>query len=139
MKSIRRPLISLILLFVSLSLLPGIAMGQCVVTNTSINMPYGSGTTFVTKTLSAAAQCNVTGTGAGFGAAQCHPATTPLTTNVLQAVRSGSSLNPFCNWECTCGTGAGPHVTTNGANDGLPVELLEFQIDDSDFATPGKD
>lgn len=136
MKSIRRPLISLALLFVSLSLLPGSVMGQCVVINTMSYTTSAPATVFITKTLSSAAMCRVTVS--GDGAAQCFPGTMYFNTAMLYAVRTGGSPDPFCNWECDCGTGAPPHVTT-GTSDGLPVELMEFQIDVTDFASPGKD
>ena len=50
-------------------------------------------------------------------------------------------MNPSCQWDCgPCGT-----IVTNAANDGLPVELMDFKIvqgradDDEPEAEAGAD
>ena len=43
---------------------------------------------------------------------------------IATAVGTQLTMNPSCSWNCgVCGT-----IVTNGANNGLPVELLDFQV-----------
>ncbi len=67
-------------------------------------------------------------------AALCNPGVT-LPTNRLIASVTGPNINmnPSCSWSCT-GCGA---IVTNAADDGLPVELMDFGVDDADAAASG--
>ena len=98
---------------------PPQAGAQCVVTNTVVQ----DFTTLiiVDKTLSAATTCTLTMMNASF----CFPSYAPANTAVLVASAFTATANPSCAWTCGCGS-----VTTDGS-DGLPVELMEFSIDDS--------
>ena len=49
-------------------------------------------------------------------------------TMTLGAWANTTYVGAYCNWSCDCGVGSPPHVTINNS-DGLPVELLEFEVD----------
>lgn len=119
-----------ILVLVCLLVLPAEVVSQCNVTMTMSYATFAPATINVTKTLSAAAACMTT----AMNAYGCFPGAASFTTNMLNATRMGTA-NPFCNWSCACGVGSAPHVTINNS-DGLPVELMDFAIEDEVAAVP---
>lgn len=85
-------------------------------------------TMVVNKQLSAPALCVST----GMNAQTCYPGPVAMTLTVLTAAANvTATVSPYCNWDCNCGTGAPPHVITDGS-DGLPVELMEFSVSQDD-------
>ena len=47
---------------------------------------------------------------------------------IAMAMGAQITMNPSCSWNCVgCGT-----IITNGALNGLPVELLDFSVDDAE-------
>ena len=62
-------------------------------------------------------------------AALCNPGGMVATTRLIaSATGTGLTMSPSCQWNCVgCGT-----ITTSAANDGLPVELMDFRIEDGD-------
>ena len=112
--------LTLVLLIGVLLFQAGQLQAQCSVINTNSFLTSAPTTVFVTKTLSAATSCMQT---ALVMADQCFPCATSFSTAMLYAVRTGSSPSPICVWDCNCGT-----VTISGAEGGLPVELMDFQI-----------
>ena len=112
------------------------ADAQCV---TSITSSGGGPTaTFIAKAVTNATMCTLT----AFNDADCHPGgnyppvigvmlTTP---NVyLSATRYMGMSNPSCGWTCDCG------AVTSNASDGLPVELMEFEIEDDESSESADD
>ncbi len=107
---------------------------QCVVTNTSIDMP-GTITTVVTKSLSAATNCTSVPT--QMNAVDCNPGAGGASTDYLTADAMAATMNPRCVWVCGCGTTMNPGVTID-ASDGLPVELMDFAVEDDVAAVSGE-
>ena len=53
-----------------------------------------------------------------------------VNTNGLRALaNTGLTTMPFCQWQCDCG--AGPETFRIDGGDGLPVELMDFSIEES--------
>ena len=84
---------------------------------------------YVGKTITNASTCTLTGFNNVIG---CLPGGFPPT--MTGAMNAGSYVSAsanttvtgaFCAWNCNCG-----QVTVSSANDGLPVELLEFEVDE---------
>ena len=61
-------------------------------------------------------------------AASCFPGPAVMVITQFFAVGMTTSVAPYCNWSCTCGTGPAPHVIID-SSDGLPVELMEFSVE----------
>jgi len=111
----RHPRRVLVLAFASALVLPLPARAQCVVTNTlpsTLTM-----TVFIVKYLSMSTTCSTT----AMNAFLCSP-TAPAFVMTLSASAYTSTTNPFCSFNCGCGT-----VTIDGS-DGLPVELMDFDV-----------
>ncbi len=119
MRTSAKRLIILPLLAVSFMILaPTSVMGQCAVTNSSV-ATFGS-VIYVYKNIAPAASCSVT---ASMNVNGCFPPVTTSTT-LLSASAQTTATNPSCNFNCTCGS-----VTIDGS-DGLPVELLQFSVEE---------
>ena len=103
------------LVIAGLLVVPQIAYGQCMVTSTNVGTTGGF--PYVVKTLSLSTFCQAT---SSFNAT-CTPGGGGASNLFLSATASGP--NPSCQWNCGCGT-----VRIDGT-DGLPVELLEFEVD----------
>lgn len=99
------------------------AEAQCAVTTTMVNT-FGTAIS-VYKNLSVPATCmslmnqNVNA---------CFPTASPNNTTILVASANTMAMMPSCSWSCMCGTATITVVTDS--SDGLPVELLEFSVDD---------
>lgn len=96
---------------------------QCMVTNT-VSIPAPSPTSpynVVYKYLNGTYQCNRV---ASNNASLCAPGTAPLPRTMLTASANTTATNPSCQFYCTGGCG----TITIDKNDGLPVELMEFEI-----------
>ncbi len=79
-------------------------------------------TVFISKYLDMGRTCTRT---ASTNADLCDPVG-PINANILLASAIGPNIamNPFCGWTCAgCG-----NITISG-NDGLPVELMKFDIE----------
>jgi len=102
---------------------PTMTEAQCAVTSTT--QTSFAPTLIVTKQLSGIAFCNLVGQ----NALACFPGTgVPMSTAILAASANPSAtVNPFCSWTCSCGTGAFA-VVTDGS-DGLPIELMDFTVE----------
>ncbi len=122
-----------VLILACLLVVPAQVRSQCNVTNTMSYLTFAPMTVFITKTLSAPASCMTTAMNA-FG---CFPGSMFFNQAQLNATALSGTVGPFCNWSCTCGTGAPPHVTT-GPADGLPVELMDFAVEDDVAAVGGE-
>ena len=113
------PIVILICLFT----LPTEVGSQCTVINTVV-MTFGT-QMVITKTLAGSFACMTT----TMTANNCFPGPAFAPGSMLYAsAMTMATMNPFCNWSCTCGVGPAPHVTIN-SGDGLPVELMDFSIE----------
>ena len=127
MTSVRFLFVSTLVLIVGTLLVQPVRVeAQCNVTMIMSFPTNAPATINKTKTLSAAASCMTTAMNAFF----CFPGGAFFNTNMLYATAMSATVGPFCNWSCTCGVGAPPHVRITGA-DGLPVELMDFYIDEA--------
>lgn len=115
------------------------AQAQCSVTNA------GGGTTagniYVYKTVAAATKCKLTGFN---NVLECHPGGQPPTmtgatrlNGFVTATAAPMAINPYCKWKCYCPTGPTTAQVTISGSDGLPVELMDFAIED-DVAAAGR-
>ena len=95
---------------------------QCMIASTQMST-FGT-TMTVVKVLSTPTTCtrNVN------NAASCNPAGPLFTTALFASAMSASTMTMAvsCGWTCGCGT-----VTIDGATDGLPVELMDFEVVDA--------
>ncbi len=112
----------LVLIVASLVLQPARMEAGCPVTFTS-NQMIGNAYTILkflafttcTRTMNMAMTCSPTG---------------PIaTTGLLARATTGTiaTMSVSCGWTCGCGG-----VTTDGASDGLPVELMDFGFEDEE-------
>jgi len=101
---------------------PAPASAQCVVTNTSV-IPYTGGVG-VRKTLSVVGMCRMVG---GMSVNLCFPSPATQPASMLTANASAVAVSPVCTFSCSCGVGS--ETITINSSDGLPVELMEFNID----------
>ena len=122
------------LILLCLLVVPAEVRSQCNVTMTMSFTTSAPATIFITKTLSMATSCMTT----AMGPNGCFPGAAFFNTAMLYASRFASAPNPYCNWSCGCGTGPLPHVTI-GPTDGLPVELMDFAVEDDVAAVGGGD
>ncbi len=101
---------------------------QCAVTNTT---PGFTSPSFIQiyKTLSMAGDCVTTMSNA-FGCGRAPAAS--MATMLIASALPMSTMNPYCNWVCDCGAGYTAESISTGPADGLPVELMDFSIDDED-------
>ena len=116
-----------IVLFLLL-LAPTIGHGQaCNVASTNVSVGMG-GDRYVTKYFNGAGNCYLYQMTM---VQRCRPdagMSTPVVVTLLDAKAGAGSTNPSCSWRCDCGSGfEGVSITTA---DGLPVELIDFSIDD---------
>lgn len=114
----------LIVAFLALVLGPAAVHAQCMVTSTFQNTYFtGSTTFFVSKQLGGTYPCRLTAR----NARSCNPGVTSSTNvSYLSATAVVATTNPFCNWVCDCG--GGPTLISINTSDGLPVELMEFDV-----------
>lgn len=91
---------------------------QCMVSTTNSNA--GPTAVQVYKILSGSYFCSLTMQNAVF----CSPTAMGNTTAFLLATALTATANPSCAWNCACGS-----ITIDGS-DGLPVELMDFEIAD---------
>ena len=99
---------------------PGAAhAGSACVVNSAMVITAGM-TISVYKYLATAANC--TSIPGAKQASACFPGSPGSNVTTLVAVARTTSTNPVCSWSCACG-----NVRTDGS-DGLPVELLDFDI-----------
>jgi hypothetical protein len=125
----RRVLFSLLTVLLVAGLLgqPAPLEAQCSVVSTSA-MTFGT-VMVVYKILNAPYNCGTTMMNALF----CNP-TAMTNTSFLHASALAATMTPSCAWVCT-GTGGGTCATvTIDGNDGLPVELMEFSVEDEEVA-----
>lgn len=128
MKNNRQLSLSLCSLFLLMTL-PVLSVAQECITN---GAPYGlsNGTSvFITKFLTTSRKCALTNDNNAF----CAPSATPPASGVAYSVMSlfasamNTAVSPFCVWSCTTTMVTGCSQGIDGG-DGLPVELLEFEI-----------
>ena len=99
------------------------ASAQCSVTYTYQGMYTmgGMDVNFIQKYLSTSESCSLT---MSASVIDCNP--DPSASGVtLSATAYAGATMALCAWNCGCGT-----VQIDGPNDGLPIELLEFQVDE---------
>jgi len=111
------------------------ADAQCVTTNVS----SGASPMFIVKTISNANTCTLT----MFNNADCfpggnYPPTIGMTRMSVRMLPLSATpfmgfSNPSCGWACDCG------AVTSNASDGLPVELMEFEIEDDESSESADD
>lgn len=94
---------------------------QCVVTNTDTGSNVAMTYMYVNKTLTAPYFCTLT---MSMNVIACNLSGGAGTTNVLSASAFNTAVNPTCGWNCACG------IVTIDGSDGLPVELMEFSVED---------
>ena len=95
---------------------------QCV-TDGSPNVAMFGTTVVITKYLTAPTTC----TGTVSNAFACLPSlgeVRTMQTYLGASAQTMMSTNPSCAWNCGCGS-----INTNAANDGLPVELMDFAVE----------
>lgn len=112
------------LILVALVVGPVAVQAQCVVSST--NQSSFPPTIFVTKTLTTSGACH---TVANNNVLACFPAAGTVTTMFLVASASTAATNPSCSWQCTCGGVGNIRIDKT---DGLPVELMDFEVVDGD-------
>lgn len=101
------------------------AWAQCAISSTAVN-PVGGSSVSILKYFTGAPVCNlVSSNNAGF----CFPSATSSASTLLASANT-MAASPSCNWVCNCGTASPAVPFTIDGGDGLPVELLEFSIDD---------
>ena len=131
----------LLLAVVSLMLHAVPAPAQCVVTGTT-NGTDGMGNNTAYKNVTNATKCQLTGFN---NVVECNPGGAPPTmtgatrmSGPLTATAAPMAVNPFCNWKCDCPGSLGTpgvytvQVTISGPDGGLPVELMDFEIEDGE-------
>ncbi len=101
------------------------------------NRTNPSQTVYIAKRLDMARACSTLVPGMN---AFCNPgslAPHPTNTMVLagSAFNSDITMNPTCSWTCT-GCGA---IPISAASDGLPVELMDFSVEDDVAAVGGEE
>ena len=119
------------------------ASAQCSPTVYSMS---GGPPIFIIKAVPAATMCTLT----MFNNADCFPggnyppaigAMTSGMSIYLSATQVTSPMvltNPSCGWICNCSPGGTTvAVTTSAASDGLPVELMDFAIEDGKVVDDG--
>ena len=110
----------------------GVTMG-CIVTNkTTYFYPDATSPTFIriSKMLNpAAVNCPDPAMNAyGCGEVPGNANATKLVASALTA-----TVAPFCNWVCNCGAGCtSQSISINSQDDGLPVELMDFEIENTE-------
>jgi len=120
------------LILVALAVGPVAVQAQCVVTST--NQSTFAATISVYKILAASGNCRSVGNN---NVLACAPGAVSVTTTFLGASASTGATNPFCSWQCTCGVGPPDNIRIDGS-DGLPVELMDFEVvDDDEEDVPG--
>ncbi len=85
-------------------------------------------TVFINKFLTTPRACATTLPGGGMNNASCNPGVLAATASLAAFWNTGFGINPFCQWYCLGCTM--PTITTDAANDGLPVELMDFAVED---------
>ncbi len=106
---------------------------QCMVTNTVV-FPApspGSPYTVVYKYLNGGYLCNRV---ASNNVSLCAPGPAAIVRTTLTASANTTATNPSCQFSCTGGCG----TITIDRNDGLPVELMEFEISEVDQNEEGE-
>ncbi len=111
-----------ILLVICLALQPMAIEAQCITASTSMgtgtqggmNYRYGA------KILSSAEQCTLT---MQMNMIDCDP-NPSASTSFLSGAAFTTAVSPTCAWACACGT-----VTITNVD--LPVELMEFSVEDN--------
>ena len=105
----------------------GAAHAQCMLGGTTTQM-FGN-TISVIQYFPGPENCSLVSSNAQF----CFPSDMAMKVSVTFGLQASANLTattaPFCEWNCDCGT-----ARIDGS-DGLPVELLEFEIDDSSSET----
>lgn len=81
----------------------------------------GNQVNYILKYLTTSATCNLTMSN---NVLDCRP-NPGAAGSTLSATAYSSAMSPSCQWDCGAGTCT---VTTDGS-DGLPVELMDFDID----------
>lgn len=105
---------------------------QCNTTGVSMGTTGTPAYIYVAKAISNANTCTLT---MFMNVFACHPGGQPPVTGItrmgtmLTASAFTTATNPSCGWVCNCGTAMNPGVTITTA-DGLPVELMDFGIED---------
>jgi hypothetical protein len=69
----------------------------------------------------------------GINNASCFPLTAGQFVGTLSAKATFGATNPSCMWMCACAAPGLVPVSIN-SSDGLPVELLEFEVEDGEPA-----
>ncbi|MCP4593715.1 MAG: hypothetical protein GY842_23520, partial [bacterium] len=112
------------LILVALVVGPVAVQAQCAVAST--NQTSFPGTIVVTKTLTTSGTCH---TVANNNVLACAPGAASVTTKYLVASASTAATNPLCSWQCTCDGSGNIRIDKT---DGLPVELMDFEVVDGD-------
>ena len=132
-KRISPILLGSVVLLISFFAQPLPVESQCMVTNTVVSPAPSPGSPYnvVYKTLNGPYVCNRV---ASNNASLCAP-NLPTARTMLTASANTTAVNPSCQWYCTGGCGT---ITTDGS-DGLPVELMEFEIVENDSGEASRD
>ena len=104
---------------------PAAVEAQCMVAGAMVGTYTSMGTTtktYVLKYLNGTYNCSLTNM---MNVDDCN-ASPSANTMTLSAVAFNAATNPSCAWNCTGGCG----TVTIGISDGLPVELMEFSVED---------
>ncbi len=109
----------------------GVTMGCTVVGQTTYFFPNPTTYTYIriTKTLNMAANCPDP-TGANANAFACGESPSNAAATKLIAAAETGTATPLCNWACNCGVGCNPQAISISGADGLPVELMDFGIEE---------
>ncbi len=103
---------------------PAALWSQCSVATTGVN-DFGS-IISVYKILNTAGTCVSVG---NMNVNACFPTTSPNFTVFLAASAPSAAMMPSCSFVCDCGTVTGIGFTID-STDGLPVELMDFAVED---------
>ncbi len=119
----------LVLIVASIFIQPARVESGCAVTSTS-NQMIGNAYTIL-KFLGGFTNCTRTMN----MAMTCSPAGPLSTSGLLARATTGTiaTMSVSCGWTCGCGG-----VTTDGS-DGLPVELMDFAVEDDVAAVSGEE
>lgn len=125
-------IVSVVVCGLFLSTMP--AASQCMVASTPTTMGTQGGMAYigVSKVLSGSYLCSlkVSSNVIPF----CNLAGGAATVTYLTAAAFTTAANPICQWSCDCGMG--PESIAIDGNDGLPVELMEFSVEDGEAGEP---
>ena len=122
-----------VLALVCLCAQPVAVQAQCVTTGGVMVSTPGANTMIAYYNLTAPGMCM----SVAANNAACFPASTNQTTTFLSASAMTPVTNPSCSWTCNCGTGT--QNFSIDSSDGLPVELMDFEVEDDESSESAED